>query len=133
MTPDEINHLIDIKIATNFDKKIGDTPTDALQLVNKRYVDDKIGGTVYAGHLVAGGAGTFFPTGWTATNPSTGVYVVTHNLNTTSYAVSATGWIIVTFPTTVYITGETSTTFTLNAYANGGLNNSEVDFILLTV
>lgn len=84
----------------NFSKRIGDTPTDAFQLVPKKYVDDAVlsaGG--YSGRVDSGGAaGTPFPTGWTSVKNSTGNYTVTHNLGTTAYApvVSAVGSTAVT-------------------------------------
>lgn len=47
MTPEdkrEVEKLIDRKSGNNFSKRIGDTPTDALQLVPKKYVDSKLSG-----------------------------------------------------------------------------------------
>jgi hypothetical protein len=43
--------------------------------------------TVYPGQLNSDGStGTPFPTGWTATRISAGVYKITHNLGTTNYS-----------------------------------------------
>lgn len=41
---DELIQLIDQEISNNFAKKIGDTPTDALQLTPRKYVDSQITG-----------------------------------------------------------------------------------------
>ena len=35
----EIEKMIETMVKGSFDKKIGDTPTDSLQLVNRRYVN----------------------------------------------------------------------------------------------
>jgi hypothetical protein len=49
------------------------------------------GSTVYGGKVTsAGAASTPFPSGWSVSTPGTGRYVITHNLNTTDYAVSVT-------------------------------------------
>lgn len=74
----------------NFQKKIGDTPTDAFQLVNKKYVDGKM----YIGYVQSTGVPiTNFPSGWSVVHGSTGNYVITHNLNLiqNSYIVLAMG------------------------------------------
>lgn len=40
MKEEEINNLIDTKLKSSFaQKRVGDTPTDALQLVNRKYVN----------------------------------------------------------------------------------------------
>lgn len=90
MTP-EIKAYIDqaIKEALAFSTpKYGDTPTDVLQLANKKYVD----GRVYVGAWTDSTSfitPVFLPTGWSVVKNSTGNYTVTHNLNRTDYSVAA--------------------------------------------
>lgn len=88
MTEDEIIKIVQDQIKKNFpSKKVGDTPTDALQLANKKYVDSK---TAYSGYVnAAGTAGTPFPSGWTV-GLSAHLFTITHNLGTTSYGVTLT-------------------------------------------
>ncbi len=82
----EINKMIDLATGKTFDKRIGDTPTDANQLVPKKYVDSLSFGKT--GLVTSAGAtGSPFPTGWTATRTAQGRYQVTHNLNSTNYVV----------------------------------------------
>lgn len=89
MTPDDVQKLIDdsiaeaMKLAT--DKRC-DTPTDALQVANKKYVDSQKG---FIGHVAASGAGTILPTGWTSGVAST-TYTITHNLAKSDYVVFIT-------------------------------------------
>ena len=64
----------------NYEKQIGPPPTDALALVNKKYVDSK----VWSGTL------TSLPTGWTSTDLGTGLTQINHNLYTTDYVVLTT-------------------------------------------
>lgn len=71
-----------------FGKRIGDTPTDALQLVNKKYVDDNASSVFPGAVSNSTSAGTPFPSGWTVSNNTTGVCTITHNLGTINYAVS---------------------------------------------
>lgn len=93
MTPDEITALIDSKIqeALAFSaNKLGDTPTDALQLTPKKYVDaGDLAAKVYRGHVSNAGSGTLLPTGWTSSVTST-LYTITHNLGISDYAVTVT-------------------------------------------
>lgn len=67
-------------------KKVGDTPTDALQLVPKKYLDTKY----YQGFITAFGVVGFLPPGWTVTQTGTGLYEVFHHLGTDQYAVVVT-------------------------------------------
>lgn len=66
MTPDEVNALIDSKIAaanafaTN---RYGDTPTDALQVVNRKYVDSKTNFFIDVGIISSGVASKTIPHG----------------------------------------------------------------------
>lgn len=90
MDEQNIKKLIKQELKSVFyQKRIGDTPTDALQLVNKKYVDSKSSG--YVGSVTSSGTSTFLPSGWTVAHTSTGVYTITHNLGTTNYAVNVTG------------------------------------------
>lgn len=86
MEQDAIQKMIDESIEKSMafsQRKLGDTPTDALQLVNKKYVDGKS----YVGAVVNNSAGTLFPTSWVCSANTTGSYTITHNLNTVAYAV----------------------------------------------
>lgn len=93
MTPEDITKLIDekvadaVKLATD---KRGDTPTDALQLTPKQYVDDQmLVAKGYMGHINAVGAVVLAPTGWTSGVAST-TYTITHNLAKSDYVVVIT-------------------------------------------
>lgn len=100
-------------------KKYGDTPTDALQLVPKKYVDAHAASSIFSGNLIVNGsasvvgsltvrgatipaiyigalngvmaAGSPFPSGWTASLISAGNCTITHNLGTNNYVVNVTG------------------------------------------
>lgn len=50
----EIERMIDLKTRGTFDKRIGDTPTDALQLVPKKYVDSATGRPLFDHFVDAG-------------------------------------------------------------------------------
>lgn len=81
-----------IRESTQFSSRVvGDTPTDANQLVPKKYVDGRIASIVgtYGGKVNSNGTSAGLPTGWSSTSTGTGQYQVTHNLGTTSYATSA--------------------------------------------
>lgn len=85
-------------------RKRGDTPTDNTQLTPKVYVDGQISSVVssiqsqiasivaaYPGYVEDdGSAGTPFPSGWTSARITDGEYKITHNLGTTSYAMTVT-------------------------------------------
>lgn len=76
-----------IKENTQFSQRIlGDRPTDANQLVNKRYVNSY----VLYGEINGGGTAVFLPTGWTSVGNAAGLVTVTHNLGTSNYGVIAT-------------------------------------------
>lgn len=83
----EIQNMIDssIKKAMAFSTpKYGDTPTDALQLVPKKYADAITGG--YAGYVNSDGSAGNLPSGWTSSKISTGLYQIVHNLGTANYS-----------------------------------------------
>lgn len=99
---------------------------------------DSTAGSGSQGGLVnaAGTAGAYFPAGWSVARPSTGVYTVTHNLGSTSYAVVCT--IIGSAVITIYnITNRGSNSFTITFYNQTGsitwaAANTDFDFILTT-
>lgn len=45
--------------------------------------------TTYGGFVLSGVAGVPFPIGWTASTSGTGLYTITHNLNSALYSVTA--------------------------------------------
>lgn len=88
MTPEDIKTLIKQTVQNLYSvKMVGDTPTDANQLVPKKYVDAHQGTTIYTGSINADGTALSLPTGWTSVVGGTSAYTVTHNLNTTDYIV----------------------------------------------
>lgn len=119
MTQDEIQKMIDESIASELafsKKKIGDTPTDALQLVNKKYID----GRIYAGFVnVDGTPGTPFPVGWTSAVSGSPNIDVTHNLGTTAYSVVTTAFYSSNYVVPV-ITQMNANTFRVNFIGIGG-------------
>lgn len=130
MTP-EIKAYIDqaIKEALAFSTpKYGDTPTDVLQLANKKYVD----GRVYVGAWVDTGAtvdAVFMPTGWSVVKNSTGNYTVTHNLNRTDYSVAAMNNAFI--PVLINTTNQLNTFgILLRDISTGSPANNNVWFIL---
>lgn len=84
MDEQQIRQIINDILSDSFAKRIGDTPTDALQLVNKKYVDAHKG---YAGRVADTGAAILLPKGWSSVQNGTGDYTVTHNLGNTNYSV----------------------------------------------
>lgn len=95
MTPDDVKRIVNDILKSSFSqKRLGDRPTDALQLANKRYVDNAaatLGGKVFGGVVTAAGAaGGIFPSGWSISKLSTGRYQINHTLATNAYAVTAT-------------------------------------------
>lgn len=113
-TPDMVQAMIDasIKSALSFAaKQFGDTPTDANQLVPKKYVDGK----VFPGQVDTNGSGLLLPANWTSSQLGTGQYRVTHNLgiSATSYSVVVTPFgIDVASDFVVFtVSAQTTTTF----------------------
>lgn len=132
LTKEEVQTMIDKTLKGSFTyRRVGDTPTDALQLTPKSYVDKSVASSGgYAGRVdSAGVAGTPFPAGWTSVRNSLGSYTVTHNLGTTAYApvVSAVGSTAVTarVPT---IANNSVQVFTTDA--TGSLADSAFSFII---
>lgn len=87
MERDDVVQIIKETAKDMFGTKIvGDTPTDANQLVPKQYVD----GRINMGHVAANGTGSLLPTNWTSVKTATGVYTVTHNIGDSNYVVLLT-------------------------------------------
>lgn len=114
----EIQRMVDLSVEASYSKRVGDTPTDALQLVPKKYVDDIVGGS-YAGYVNENLIGNILPTGWSATNPTLGTYTITHNLGTTSYSVVASS----DRTDISYISNVGSNSFTCKGVELGNINN----------
>jgi len=83
---EQIKRMISLELHQSYRKKVGDTPTDALQLVPKKYVDSLITPGSFASD---GTASAYFPSSWAVAKTSTGTYEVTHNFGTTAYSVVA--------------------------------------------
>lgn len=113
-----IQNMITLSSKKEFNKRIGDTPTDNLQLVNKKYCDNNKT-PIFSGAVDSGGSGITIPSGWTSTHNSTGDYSVTHNLNigATKYVVVASIGIGIRF---LAVSLQTSTRFDINTYDKTG-------------
>lgn len=124
-TKKEIQAMIDAEMKFS-NRKVGDTPTDANQLVPKNYVDSKI----YAGFVnLDGSSGLPFPTGWTSANLSSGAYRITHNLGTTNYSVVATlNYLNDGNLRVALLALKTSTTFDIELFGFGSGSNSNGAF-----
>lgn len=89
MQKEEIQKLIDDSLKETMlfsTTKYGDTPTDALQLANRKYVDSR----TYTGYINANGTAGFLPNGWTSSKSATGTYVITHNFGNKNYTAQVT-------------------------------------------
>lgn len=113
-----IQDMIHLQSKKDFQKRIGDTPTDNLQLVNKKYCDNNKT-TIYSGAVSSGGSGITLPSGWTSTHNSTGDYSVSHNLNVgaTKYVVTACIGVGVRF---LAVSLQSSIRFDINTYDKTG-------------
>lgn len=88
-------------------------------------------GPLYAGKVGVTGGLTGGPAGWTATNPSTGRYVVTHNLGSGDYMLLGQGVSVAGITTVIW--GRFTTTFEIRTYDDTGtLTQSAFDFMLMT-
>lgn len=78
-------------------------------------------GQAYPGSINADGTTVFLPDGWSVVKTSSGVYVITHNLNITDAAYSVftelVGANLITIPN---ITAKDENTFTLDFYNQTG-------------
>ena len=84
--------------------------------------------STFGGNVVSGAAGTLFPSGWTVTHTSTGVYTITHNLNTTAYAVVIT---LVTPGLIAAVTSRAANSFQVSTEnLTPAAANGDFDFIL---
>lgn len=133
MEEKDIKKLIRKELKSSFSqKRVGDTPTDALQLVNKKYVDEN--GGAASGSVVSNAAGTNFPADWSVAHSLTGVYTFTHTLGTSHFAVTITvnGTNLVTIPN---VHGKSTTQFIVNLYNQTGsitwsAADTDFDFIV---
>ena len=129
---DEIQKGIDESIAKAMQfstKKYGDTPTDALQLTPKKYVDGNKGTTVYRGFVNSDGTAGNLPAGWTSAHTGTGQYTVEHDLLTAGYSMVIT-------PIGGYGIGQVNTVGSSIAYVDfiergGNLLDTAFSFILI--
>lgn len=126
-----IQKMIDVSVAKSMEyqtRKRGDTPTDALHLTPKKYVDSRIiGGLV----ISDGTKGTPFPTGWTSSRSGTGTYVITHNLNTTNYIVTANSATTTTASIQIVTVASNSFTMTARAPLADNLVDTDISFHLV--
>lgn len=128
----EIQKMIDLAIerAMLFStRKLGDTPTDALQLANKKYVDDR----VMFGHVNADGTSTILPTGWTSSKTATGTYLITHNLNSTAYGVVATPLFASDSRMTAVVLYQNANDFTINTIFTVSTDTDNPFFFIVNV
>jgi hypothetical protein len=86
--------------------------------------------SAYPGHIDSSGSTLSpIPAGWSCTRVSTGLYRVTHNLGTMSYAVTATA---VGNPYVLAIDQIATTYFQINIHnLSNSLVNNEFEFILI--
>ncbi len=130
-------------VATNLemtwkkDKYYIPTKTEVDSLISTAISAIPSSGVTYAG-IVTGFAGgiapaTNLPTGWSSGSSGTGIYTVTHNLGTTNYSIVATTYKILSFFGLCYITAHDANSFSVETYANGGLNNMGFSFNLTTL
>lgn len=120
----EIQRMIDLSSTNQFSKRIGDTPTEALQLTNKKYVDNVAG---YSGQVNANGTAGFLPSGWSSVKNSTGDYTVTHNLNdsTTAPMLTPSGGI------NIYLYSVGVNSFSYQTQSLGGGNTDAIAYFIL--
>ncbi len=91
----------------------------------------KLMGLATVGYVVAcSSVGTPFPTGWTVANSATGRAVITHNLGTTNYVVFGTAFNSAGFQSFASIRSLDANSFSIDCWANGGLNNSDFLFVV---
>lgn len=127
--PRDTEQLIDEKLdrAMQFQtKKYGDTPTDDLQLVPKKYVDTL---KVYAGYVNSDATlGNPFPMGWTVSKPGSGDYIVGHTLGTVNFSVIIQPKGVQLVPT---ITSRTSANFRVTLTTPATATFTDSDFMFL--
>lgn len=93
------------------------------------YLNGSVSAYDNVGSVSSGGGGTL-PSGWSASNISTGRYTVTHNLGTSSYAVVVTPVVSVAKVWAIESKGTNSFTVRI-ANTSFSLENNPFDFILL--
>lgn len=130
MQKEEVQKLIDDSLKETMlfsTAKYGDTPTDALQLANKKYVDSVVSP---CGAVASNGAAISLPSGWSSAKNATGQYNITHTLNTTGLSVVAVP--MGTNTRAVATSVLSSTVFQINVgnAANSAGEDNPVNFIL---
>lgn len=111
-------------------KKYGDTPTDALQLTPKGYVDRRITGGVV---LSDGTAGVPFPVGWSVASITTGRVTVTRTVDPNTlakYAVVATSLSSAAIIATV--NNKSSSSFDINTFDAAGAAADATTFFIVS-
>lgn len=102
--------------------------TLATHLVTKSQLDAK----VYGGQITNNGTAAipYGPSGWTVSRSSLGITVVTHNLGTTSYAVTATTVAVLSRGTR--ISAFATNNFTINTFntVDGALTDTDYHFVV---
>jgi len=86
----EFDDLLVNNLATIENLIVNDTVTTEDLIVNDTFTYQGIPQPLVYWGIVTSGGGGVLPTGWTATNPSTGVYLITHNLNRADYGIVCT-------------------------------------------
>lgn len=133
MTPDQVQQMIDLSLKKSFTaKRVGDTPTDALQLTNKRYVDGRVTG----GFIIAGGtAGSPFPSGWSVSKIGTGQVRVTRLVD--PFVLAKYAAVVTPFSATaVFATtnNHSSSSFDINTFdSTGAAADASVYFVVSAV
>lgn len=88
-------------------------------------------GAIFGGSVSSAGVATNLPLGWTSSKTATGNYTITHNLNTTAYAVTITAFAAASPFKVANVLTQTSTTFTVDTTLAGADTDSAFYFILM--
>lgn len=123
----DVEKLFKELMKNDFSKRIGDTPTDSLQLANKKYVDNKSSG----GLAINGVASTPFPPGWTVSRTAQGTYLINHTLNTSRYSVVAT--VFGASATIATVNNRGGSNFVINTWTTAGAATDANVFFLVTL
>lgn len=79
----------------------------------------------YVGSVTSTGGSTLLPAGWTVDHSATGVYTITHNLNTSLYVVTGNAN---STKTVLIVTNLASNSFTVNLFETIFLALASTDF-----
>lgn len=125
-TKKEVEDIAKKVLRRDFSKRIGDTPTDDLQLVNKKYVDSS-GGKIYSANIDNTGTIVVGSSKISSVSHSlTGKYTITHNLGHLNYI--TLGIISTSSPAATCITlNKTTTTCAIWIY-NSANNLDDLEF-----